>query len=330
MGEEFWAAYIDFNEIDFSNNVNLELVRLSNVDVVTYVDLSNQPNLNNLGVFSCSDIEYINVKNGSIESTGVYLSIPNQYNVNTNSSLQYICVDEVQYQYAYNEYSEYYSINTYCSFIPGGEYYIIEGDVKIDLDANGCDPSDSIYPNLKFEITTGATIGTFISNSDGTYNFPVFSGTSTLTSLPENSTYFSVSPSSITVDFPTDISPFTQDFCVTPNGAFNDLEITIIPLEAARPGFDADYKIVYKNKGTTILSGDIDFGFQDEVMEFISSTPANESGLTDLLSYSFTDLSPFESREITLTMNLNAPTDVNPLNGDDVLSFITSINSSET
>lgn len=115
-----------------------------------------------------------------------------------------------------------------------------------------------------------------------------------------------------------------------PTGDFNDLEIIIVPLTSARPGFDANYKIVFKNKGTTTLSGDIDFGFQDTLMDYVTATPPNESGLTDLLSWSFTDLTPFESREIELTMNINSPMDTPPVNGDDVLMFDASVNSSET
>jgi hypothetical protein len=326
---QFWCA----------NNPNLTFVQLGG-------DNSDDSNFN---IENNPVLQSISLKNGLSNYDGFEYG---NYSICNNPSLIFVCADEYEidgFTYTINEGGNIITIevdgaqqmvnncgytnvvvSSYCSFEPGGDYYTIEGNTKIDIDDNGCDTNDDVYPHMNFSITNGSQTGSIISGNSGDYSIPVTNGSHTIAPVLENTDYFTVSPTEITVSFPTDTSPYIQDFCIIPNGTFNDLEITIIPLEAARPGFDSDYKIVYKNKGTTTLSGDIDFGFQDEVMEFISSTPANESGLTDLLSYSFTDLSPFESREITLTMNLNAPTDANPLNGGDVLSFITSINASET
>ncbi len=92
--------------------------------------------------------------------------------------------------------------------------------------------------------------GSLISNSSGNYSIPVSAGTHTFTPQFENPSYFTSSPASATVSFPATASPFIQNFCITPNGVHHDLEVVVIPLEPARPGFDATYKIKYKNKGT--------------------------------------------------------------------------------
>ena len=135
-----------------------------------------------------------------------------------------------------------------------------------------------------------------------------------------------MSPASITVNFPTDASPFTQDFCVTPNGTHNDVDVTLIPLNIARPGFDTNYKLVYKNKGNTTLSGAISLTFEDDFMDLISSNPMTDSQAVNSLQWNYTNLAPFESREILVTMNLNTPTDTSfPLNADDTLAFETTI-----
>ncbi|MGB5418831.1 T9SS type A sorting domain-containing protein, partial [Algibacter sp.] len=124
----------------------------------------------------------------------------------------------------------------------------------------------------------------------------------------------------------TDTSPYTQDFCITPNGTHNDLDITILPIAAARPGFDTDYKLVFKNKGTTTLSGTVDLTFQDDVMDFVSADPTVDAQVLNNLSWIYSNLMPFESREILFTMNLNTPMETPAVNGDDVLVFNATVN----
>jgi uncharacterized repeat protein (TIGR01451 family) len=128
------------------------------------------------------------------------------------------------------------------------------------------------------------------------------------------------------VNFPTQTSPFNQNFCITPNGVHNDLEVVIIPLLPARPGFDATYKILYKNKGNTTLSGSVILDFEDNKMDFVSSTPSYTTISTSELIYNYSDLAPFETREIIITMNINSPTETPAVNIGDQLSFIVNIN----
>ena len=335
--EELWCSNNQLTELDLSSNPLLRQLDC-NDNLLTSLDISNTIVYN----LKCENnqLESLNIKNGVYNRTYCEFECDVNLDFNNNPNLIYVCADDEDFNGNYeisvvqNKINDYgYTnchVNSYCSFVLGGEYYTIEGNVNIDLDANGCDTNDAVFPNLNFTSTDGVETGNFISNTTGDYSIPVGDGIHTITPNLENPNYFTINPSSFTVDFPTDASPYIQDFCVTPNGEHYDLEITIIPLAAARPGFDTDYKLIYKNKGTSTLSGDIIFGFQDEVMEFVSSTPPNESGLTDLLSWSFSDLTPFESREIDVTMNLNSPMDANPLNGGDNLTFITSISSSET
>ncbi|WP_033960300.1 DUF7619 domain-containing protein [Psychroserpens jangbogonensis] len=341
---------IGLTELDVSGLPNLYIFGCRNNLNLTFVKVG-QGYSETSGYFIEDNpvLETISFKNGLGNFSGFEYAY---YSICNNPNLTFVCADENEIEswtYTVNEGGDIITINvegvqeivdncgytnvavsSYCSFEPGGDYYTIEGNARLDLDTDGCDSNDAIFPNLNFAITNGSETGNFISDTSGDYYIPVGNVSHTITPTLENLNYFSVSPTSLDVSFPTDVSPFLQDFCITPIGTFNDLEITIIPLELARPGFDTNYKVIYKNKGTTALSGSIDFGFQDEVIEFVTSTPPNESGLPDLLSYSFIDLAPFESREINLTMNLNSPMETPPLNDGDELTFITSINSSET
>src|SRR5690606_7921679 len=128
--------------------------------------------------------------------------------------------------------------------VPGGVFYTIAGVNQFDADNNGCDVSDPSIPFLKYAITGGSTAGTMISDASGDYSIPVQAGNHLITPILENPAYFTVSPASINVHFPTETSPFNQNFCFSPNGVHPDVEISIMPVINAVPGFDASYKIV--------------------------------------------------------------------------------------
>ena len=107
---------------------------------------------------------------------------------------------------------------------------------------------------------------------------------------------------------------------MTSNGEFHDLEIVLLPILAARPGFEATYLIRYTNKGTTTESGQIQFDFESPFMQLVPSNPAiSVSGNT--LSWNFENLLPFESREQLITFIINSPQDLPAVNVEDQLDF---------
>ncbi|PNQ75093.1 T9SS C-terminal target domain-containing protein [Hanstruepera neustonica] len=309
---------------------------------LTELDISNSQ----IEDINCSNnqLVYLNVKNGYVNSViEIAPGVETVFNIQNNPDLIYICTDNEAdyYDYPYNELALIQNIvaqngytnchvNTYCTFVPGGDYYAIEGTVQFDLNDNGCDVDDINFTHLNLSITNSSETANIFANDSGNYFIPVAEGSHTITPTLESPEYFSVSPSSITVNFPSDTSPYVQDFCVTANGTYNDLEVAVLPIEVARPGFDTNYKLVYKNKGTTTLSGNVGLIFQDDLMDFVAANPVPDSQASGSLSWNFSDLTPFEVREIPFTMGINAPTDTPPVNGDDVLVFEASVNHSET
>jgi hypothetical protein len=290
------------------------------------VYLQNNPNL-----------AWINLKNNIISSDPPCCPPPPQWGqvyFGENPNLRYICIDEQEFDFIQNKINEYgYTnchVNSYCSFVPGGAFYTIQGNNRLDSDNNGCNASDIPASNLKFSITDGTVSGSMIANTTGAYSIPVGAGMHTITPVLENPTYFNVSPTTVNVTFPTQTSPFTQDFCVTANGVHPDLEITLLPLQAARPGFDATYKIIYKNKGNTTQSGSVNLAFNDAVLDYVSANPAITNQTLNNLSWDYINLAPFETKEITLTLNVNAPTETPAVNNGDVLAFTATITSPAT
>jgi uncharacterized repeat protein (TIGR01451 family) len=279
---------------------------------LTELDCSNLPRLTNLACYS-NLLTSLLIKNGSNEYGLVFHGNPN---------LRYICADEGQVP----EIQNYLSmsgivnchVNSYCTFEPGGAFYIVQGDTKYDYDNNGYSTNDIVVPNVKFNITNGAVSGSVYSNGSGNY---------AITPVLENPSFFTISPASINVAFPAQASPFTQNFCVTAIGLHPDLEITLLPLDWAIPGFDATYKLVYKNKGNTTQSGAVNLTFNDAALDLITANPAVATQLENNLSWTFTDLHPFETREIIFTVNINSPMETPAVNGADVLTYTATITS---
>ena len=104
----------------------------------------------------------------------------------------------------------------------------------------------------------------------------------------------------------------------------------MIPIDAARPGFDANYKLVYKNKGNTVQSGTVNLSFDDSILDFVSSNYSVSIQTSDKLVWNFSNLKPFESREIVLVLNVNSPIESPAVNNGDVLKYTAAIASTET
>lgn len=306
---------------NFSAFPNLETLNCTYNKFVT-IDLSQNSRLKYFACDMNPNLQFLLIKNGINNFT------QNNSTFSNTPNLHYICADESEIQQINNQLStgSNCTVNSYCSFTPGGINYSINGNTKYDSNNNGCDANDLNIGFQKFSITNGTVAGSMFANSTGNYSIAVTEGSHTITPILENSTYFTVFPTSLTASFPTQASPLTQNFCITANGTHNDLEVLIIPVTAATPGFNAKYKIVYKNKGTAAQSGTLSFHYNDNLMNYLSSTLVPNSQSTGLLNWNFTNLAPFETREITTSFTLNTPTQTPGLNGGDILHYTAQVN----
>jgi Leucine-rich repeat (LRR) protein len=326
------------NQLNIDNLINLETLCFS-FNLIETIDLTTLKNLKHL-FCSNNQLKYLDVSNLSkitnvlcdknqikilIAKTG---SKKDQFQFLYNP-LEYICCDNFDLNYVEWIIKTYNfpncSVNSYCSFTPGGSYYEIQGQNRVDGNSNGCDLIDPSVPFLKFIITDGKNSGSYIADISGNYSIPVQTGTHTLKPLLEIPSFFSVTPDTLKVNFPNNPSPYFQDFCLSPMGLHPDLEIKIIPLTSARPGFDAQYKLVYHNKGNTRLSGQIYFDYNEDLMDLVNSntTPLNQN--PGSLIWKYTDLDPFQTAGIIITMKINTPSQNPPVHVGDALNFSASI-----
>ena len=289
LNSTYLNATLEQPFFDFSYNPNLEFINMKFAALNNFL----------FSVTSCPNLVSICADEANIPQVIVSLVDPNS-------------LEQIQ-------------VNTYCNFTPGGIYNTITGTYTFDGNNNGCDALDQPIPFLKVNINDGTESGFTFSNAIGQYNFYTNTGSFVITPITENP-YFDISPTSATVNFAAlNGSTQTQNFCITPVGIHYDVEIALIPILSARPGFDATYKLVYKNKGNQILSGNIDLSFNDAILDFLYAAPNINNQSLNHLNWNYTALYPFESREIDIVMNLNSPQETPAVNINDILHYVATI-----
>jgi hypothetical protein len=301
-----------FKEIDLTHNLDLEIFWCFENEL-TQLDLSNNIALYQLWCYD-NPLTFLNIKNSSQE-----------YEIKIEGCLQLtnICCDRedldlVQESILLEGYN--CEFNTYCSVDPGGINYEVYGSFYFDFNQNGCQDSFSL-PYPKFLVSDSIGEGLFFGNEMGDYGIMLPEGKYEVSPVIENLEIFNISPPSLEFDLEIDSDIIVQDFCLVPEELVQDLEITIIPIDQARPGFETEYKIIYENKGTTVVSGNVKLYYESEFMEYLASEPIEDKVNSYFISWDYEDLLPFEQRSIIVTMELNRPTDNPALNGGDVLAF---------
>jgi len=328
------------SSLDLSDLPNLNYVSLERLNVLTSLELGVQTSLNsfhitsssltNIDLSGCSNIEILTIESRSFLDD-VYINLKNgnanyaffDFYVNTIQPVTnkiYVCLDEDE-AVNFRELAENVMISTYCDFNLGGNYNTITGTAFFDANDNGCDANDLPMSLMAVEINDGTTLGTSFT-STGIYNFYTQAGTFTLTPQFEND-WFTTAPATVTFA-DNNNNTVTQNFCVTAYGMHNDVEVIIVP-SIAQPGFDAVYKIIYKNKGNQTQSGNVSFTYDDTLLDYDSATIAPSSTSTGSLTWSYANLLPFEIREVSLTLNANGPMEIPAVNINDIFNFTAAI-----
>jgi hypothetical protein len=318
--------HVDGNSIsalDVSNMPNLFTVSFSST-LISEMDCSQNPLLTSIGFDNNPNLAHINLKNGIVNTASagnaVWYGSSDYYNL---SNMLYICVDDGdEYNYASGTTPPAIPVTTYCDFVPGGLYNTITGTELFDADNNGCDALDTPMPFMKLKIDDGSVAGAAFTSTTGNYTFYTQAGNYEVTPQVENPGFFNITPAFAAVNFPAvDSSVSTNNFCISANGVHPDLEVVIAPVLGSIPGMDATYKVVYRNKGSVSESGTVTFSFDNLTAGFISAVPSPTSETGGALTWDYTNLLPFESRAVLITLNVNAPTDTPAVNNGDILDF---------
>lgn len=327
-------------------NNNLTFGNLPSLSYLNIETLNGEPSVTNLitndlmldlsgcTILTSLDVHYPKLRFISLKN-GITQNVPEVDLSNDNQGLT-ICIDSFEQPTIINgspfgwDVPTNHNFTNYCTSTPNGTFNTLTGKALFDNDSNGCSVTDTNASNVLIKSTISTTNTITFSNSAGNYTQYLGLGNYTNSVILENPTYFTATPSTFTSDFTTYSNIQNQDICLVSNGNFNDLDITIIPLNSARPGFNSKYKLLLRNKGTTTLSGNFSLNYNNNKVSYVSSSinPANTTSTT--LSWNFNNLTPFNDFEIVVEFNVNTPTDPNPVNGGDILTYSSSIGNTFT
>lgn len=322
-----WLDISDNNvaTLDLSTNIKLHSIVANNAHLNT-IDVSNT----NAVTLSAKNnfIAYANLKNGKLFVT---LELE-------NNPLTMACISDnlgpnhpqvMQSRFSQMGYPSI-TLSSFCSFSPAGGYNTVTGNLKFDSDNNGCSQEDAAVANARLKMVNGQSTAYYFSSNNGNYTAFTGEGTSTL-SYAEGTNLFNAAPASHNLNFTGTGQNDSKSFCLTAPTSVQDLEISIVPLTTAQPGFDAAYKIVYKNKGSIgSLSGTVTLAYNDAMLDVVNTVPSATSNVGGIITWNFTGLEPFETRSTTIVFNINTPGEIPPVVINDVLAYTAAISTSGT
>lgn len=183
-------------------------------------------------------------------------------------------------------------------------YNLVTGKLFFDLNSNST--QDAGEPSATNRIVAETTTGRYsFSDPEGVYEVSVLdTGDFEVTTASAN--YFNTQPPYYNISFAGNNETDTlNDFAFQPAGNFNDLKVVLTPLSDFNPGFDAYYSVDYSNVGTTYIDGTVVF-YPDVNLTYISSSVTPDIITADSIVWNTGILSPFQSGNISLTMNISA------------------------
>ncbi|WP_395052612.1 fibronectin type III domain-containing protein [Flavobacterium sp.] len=180
----------------------------------------------------------------------------------------------------------------------------------LDTNSNGSQDNDEInFPLGQFHHAVNDGELHNVIAPTGIYNIYDISGTNSYdfnyTINPEYSSMYSISNASYSnVNVIIGGGMITYNFPISIIQNYNDLAVVLVPFNAPRAGTSYKNKLVYANVGNqTIPSGTVTFNNNNETT-ISSISQVGTSSITNGFTYDFSNLLPFESREITITMQV--------------------------
>ncbi|MEO7978893.1 T9SS type A sorting domain-containing protein [Flavobacterium sp.] len=200
----------------------------------------------------------------------------------------------------------------------------IQGKILIDSDSDGCTSADIKGSNLMVISDNGNNSFATFTDQNGAYYVDANEGNFTTSITSQLPDYFTANPASHSFNFTGMNNKYSADFCIAPVGQINDLNVSLYPSQNdIRPGFGTQYRIVYRNMGTTTSNGSVKFEYNNNKLSLLTATQTASSQTANTLTFDYADLKPFETRTIDLNFTVFSPpvTNIN----DEVTSSVTAI-----
>ena len=183
------------------------------------------------------------------------------------------------------------------------KYNLIEGKIFVDLNSNGIQDSGEL-PMPRRKLIDQSTSRFAFSDQDGNYKILVLDSGNFNVSPQSVNLFSSVPSSQMAVFTGINQTDSLNDFAFQPQGAFEDVCITITPMGNFRSGFTASYMINYGNYGNTTVAPTVYFyPFNNVTYQSATLTPNNIT--LDSVVWNLPALTPFQTGSIIITVNVN-------------------------
>lgn len=180
----------------------------------------------------------------------------------------------------------------------------IKGKVSLDVANNGCSFGSNEVQQILVNTSKANYSHSTFSNAEGNYSIQVDEGNYTTTIFSPSSNYLS-NPTSYINNLTGTNNTISANFCLEPLQLFDDLVVSFYPINNARPGFEAKYLMIVKNKGTNTLSSDVTLNYNNTKLQFIEANKPILSQTTNTIQFAFSNLQPFEQYQTELTFQVN-------------------------
>ncbi|WP_264557868.1 hypothetical protein [Flavobacterium sp. N1718] len=182
-----------------------------------------------------------------------------------------------------------------------------------DYEGTGCTSSSSPVGGAVVTVVAGNVAYYGMSGPDGTvsfFNLPTGPVTIMATEVPAGLVLLGEGTYTTVLD-PTQNTNYQVDFCYTPVASVNDVQVSLYPLGNARPGFPAYYAIILSNVGNVTSSGTVTVQFDSTRLSFLSADQTTIAQTADTLTFSYTDLAPWQNSYIWVTFLVAPPPTAN-------------------
>ncbi len=183
----------------------------------------------------------------------------------------------------------------------------IVGSVKFNSNNDNCATGIG-FPNRKVNATDGTSTYTTFTNNSGNYNIYIPNvGTYTTSAISNLGANFTSNPASVNVVSAGQNNNYNADFCISSATNYTDLSIVLYPLTNVRPGFNASYRMYYRNNGSTNLNGSVRLTYNNTKLSLVNASPVQNNIFTNNIIWNYSNLLPFEQRYIDITFNAFTP-----------------------
>ncbi|MBY8963250.1 choice-of-anchor J domain-containing protein [Flavobacterium sp. D11R37] len=206
----------------------------------------------------------------------------------------------------------------------------LSGTVTFDADGDdNCEEVD-IVPFVPIAVNIDGLFAYYTyTDMNGEYTiYNIGDGESTIILQPEPQSFFpTVEAVTVSVNFDGSTTEETADICLPQPESFIDAAITLTPINAARPGFQAYYNLTVRNNGSMPLNNvTATVTFDDNRFDYTSSE-GNSAATGNIITFTIGDLNAFAAEHYMIDLYTLAP----PVNvGGEVVSFNLEVMHDET